>query len=210
MHTLHKAHLDATAPPAAQRKANWVSAALMLGLVLSLLLGGLLLAPLSAQAQTKAAAPAEVRQLWATPHLQGQARLRFIGLHIYDIRLWTEAPLRGGAWSQQPLVLEIEYARGLDGEKIAERSLTEMKRGSPVDDTTAARWLAEMKRLFPDVKAGDRITGVYEPAKAAVFLHNGRALGEVRDARFAQAFFGIWLAAHSSEPQMREQLMGQP
>lgn len=195
---------------AAQRRASWVSAGLMLGLMLSLLLGGLLLAPLPAQAQAKAAVPAEVRQRWATPHLQGQARLRFIGLHIYDIRLWAEAPLRGGAWAQQPLALEIEYARSLDGAKIAERSLTEMKRGGTLDDATAARWLAEMKRLFPDVKAGDRITGMYEPGKAAAFLHNGRAVGEVQDARFAQAFFGIWLAPHSSEPQMREQLLGAP
>ncbi|MFD2453747.1 chalcone isomerase family protein [Ideonella paludis] len=151
--------------------------------------GGLLLSPLSARAQDKApAAPAEVRQLWPTPHLQGQARLRFIGLHIYDIRLWLQEPLRGGAWAQQPLALEIAYARNLDGLKIAERSLTEMQRGGPIDEATSARWLAEMKRLFPNVKGGDRITGVFQPGQAAAFLHNGRPLGEVRDARFAQAF----------------------
>ncbi|MBQ0934280.1 chalcone isomerase family protein [Ideonella paludis] len=183
----------------------------MLGLMLSVMLGGLLLSPLSARAQDKApAAPAEVRQLWPTPHLQGQARLRFIGLHIYDIRLWLQEPLRGGAWAQQPLALEIAYARNLDGLKIAERSLTEMQRGGPIDEATSARWLAEMKRLFPNVKGGDRITGVFQPGQAAAFLHNGRPLGEVRDARFAQAFFGIWLAPHSSEPQMREQLLGAP
>ncbi|TDM06071.1 MAG: hypothetical protein C4K60_15545 [Ideonella sp. MAG2] len=196
---------------AALRHRRWVSAGLMLGLILSVVVGGLLLSPLNARAQDKAAtAPAEVRQLWPTPHLQGQARLRFIGLHIYDIRLWLQEPLRGSAWAQQPLALEIAYARNLDGVKIAERSLTEMKRGGPVDEATAARWLAEMKRLFPDVKAGDRITGVYQPGQTAAFLHNGRPLGEVRDTRFAQAFFGIWLAPHSSEPQMREQLLGAP
>lgn len=195
----------------ALRHRRWVSAGLMLGLMLSVMLGGLLLSSLSARAQDKAAAaPTEVRQLWPTPHLQGQARLRFIGLHIYDIRLWLQEPLRGNAWAQQPLALEIAYARNLDGVKIAERSLTEMQRGGPLDDATSARWLAEMKRIFPNVKGGDRITGVFQPGQAAVFSHNGRPLGEVRDARFAQAFFGIWLAPHSSEPQMREQLLGAP
>ncbi len=67
-----------------------------------------------------------------------------------------------------------------------------------------------MKRLFPDVHAGDRITGVHRPGEGAAFFVNGRAVGEVRDSRFAQLFFGIWLSPRTSQPSLRAALLGTP
>jgi hypothetical protein len=65
-----------------------------------------------------------------------------------------------------------------------------------------------MTRLFPDVKAGDRITGVHRPGESAAFFVNGRAVGEVREARFASLFFGIWLSPRTSQPALRAALLG--
>jgi hypothetical protein len=136
----------------------------------------------------------------------GSGRLRFMGLHVYDARLWAaDAPVDPLA---EPLALEIEYGRRLVGTLIAERSLDEMKRQGPIDEPTAARWLASMRSLFPDVAAGDRLTGVHRPREAARFFHNGRLRGEVRDGDFARRFFGIWLAPQTSEPALREALLG--
>jgi len=64
-----------------------------------------------------------------------------------------------------------------------------------------------MRALFPDVKAGDVITGVHQPAMGVVFWCNGRLLGEVRDPLFARLFFGIWLSPQTSEPQLRSALL---
>lgn len=140
----------------------------------------------------------------------GEGRLRFLGLHVYDARLWTPAPPEALASDPlaAPLALEIAYARKLVGRLIAERSLDEMRRQGPLDEATATRWLAEMTRLFPDVAGGDRITGVHRPGEAARFFHNARPLGEVRDAAFARRFFGIWLARETSEPALRDALLG--
>ena len=113
-----------------------------------------------AQANT---APPELQQSLPGARLQGQGRLRFFGLHVYDIRLWTPAGFAPERWADTPLALEIEYARTLYGQQIAERSLDEMKRQGEIAPDTGSRWLAEMARLFPDVKQGDRITGVQQP-----------------------------------------------
>jgi hypothetical protein len=72
-----------------------------------------------------------------------------------------------------------------------------------------AAWLQQMETLFPNVKAGDRITGVNQPRMGAAFWLNGRGLGEVRDPDFAKRFFGIWLAPHTSQPQLRRALLAQ-
>ena len=154
--------------------------------------------------------PGEIQTDLPSARLQGQARLRFYGLHVYDIRLWAPVLLRSDDALRSSAALEIEYARALKGQLIADRSLTEMRR---VDDFKAAdgeRWLARMQELFPDVQAGDRITVVHRPEVGARFHVNGRLVGEVRDALFARLFMGIWLSPRTSEPQLRSALLGSP
>lgn len=138
---------------------------------------------------------------------RGQARFRFLGLHVYDIRLWSAAPVTAANWQEQPLTLEIEYARNLSGDEIAKRSLKEMRRQATVTDAQAQAWLTEMQAAFPDVKAGDRISGTHEPGVAAQFFVNGQPRRRVADAQFARLFFGIWLSPQTSEPALREQLL---
>lgn len=139
---------------------------------------------------------------------RGQARFRFLGLHVYDIRLWSAMPVTAANWAQQPLTLEIEYARPLDGAEIAKRSLKEMRGQAAVSDAQARAWLAEMQAAFPDVKAGDRISGSFEPEAAAQFFVNGQPRRRIADATFARLFFGIWLSPQTSEPGLRQQLLG--
>jgi hypothetical protein len=40
------------------------------------------------------------------------------------------------------------------------------------------------------------------------FFHNGNPRGEVRDAEFTRRFFGIWLGEATSEPALRDSLLG--
>lgn len=171
------------------------------------LAGAVALHPASLHAQA-VAAPAEVSGMLSSPRLQGQGRMRFLGLLIYDARLWTLPGFDPARYEAAPLALELIYGRALDGPKIAERSLTEMQRVGEVSREQGEAWLAEMTRAFPDVKAGDRITGALLPGEAARFYVNGALRHEVRDARFAQLFFGIWLSPRTSEPSLRESLLG--
>ena len=154
-------------------------------------------------------APPEIAAELPGARLQGRGRMRFLGLPIYDIRLWATAPLAvGDDASRVPLALELEYARTLQGALIAERSLTEMRRVGSFSDAQAERWQAAMTRLFPDVGRGDRLTGVQRPGQAARFHFNGMLRGELDDADFSRLFFGIWLSPRTSEPALRLALLG--
>jgi hypothetical protein len=140
--------------------------------------------------------------------LQGQGKLTYFGLHVYDARLWAQDGFKAADFTQLPLALELEYARGLYGKLIAERSLDEMKRGADVTEAQATAWLAQMKNLFTDVNKGDRITGIQVPGVATRIFINGKLRGEVRDAEFTRLFFGIWLSSRTSEPKLRDALLG--
>ncbi len=172
------------------------------------MLAGLAL-PLAAAAQNAAPRmPPELAGELPGARLQGSGRLTFLGLHVYDARLWTGAQPVGAEWSAVPFALELQYARSLSGERIAERSLTEMRRQGEIAEAVAERWLGNMKQLFPDVTAGDRITGLNLPGTGARFFVNGSFRGEPREADFARMFFGIWLSPRTSEPALREALLG--
>ena len=161
---------------------------------------------LQALAQTPASPPPEVRTSQPQAQLQGQTTLRFLGLPIYDARLWAAPGFVLEQFAQRPLVLELQYRRALSGARIAERSIAEMRRQSGFDAAAAPGWQAQLTALFPDVAAGDRLTGAYTPDGGARFWHNGRALGAVDDPLLARLFFGIWLSPQTSEPTLRCEL----
>lgn len=152
--------------------------------------------------------PPELKTELRGARLLGEGRLRYLGLHVYDIRLWGEAGFSPSDLAGSPLALELEYQRALDGKAIAERSLKEMQALDSIDAALAERWLQQMRQIFPDVNKGDRLTGVQRPGEAARFFANGRPLGEVRDAEFTRLFFGIWLSPRTSQPRLREALLG--
>ena len=165
-------------------------------------------AQVPAQVPGQVPTPTEVVTEIPGAKLQGSGTLRFMGLRIYDARLWLGAPAVGADWSATLLALELDYARSLDGARIAERSLSEMRRQGDIAADVADRWLAAMKQLFPDVKAGDRITALNVPGLGVRFFINGRLKGDVRDTAFARYFFGIWLSPKTSEPALRDRLLG--
>ena len=163
--------------------------------------------PLSGRGSSQALPPELARALPGA-RLLGQARLRYLGFHVYDIRLWSPNPAALRSPDAVPLALELEYARALDGKAIAERSLKEMQGIAEIGAERAERWLSQMQGIFPDVKPGDRVTGVQQPGEVARFFVNGQPGGEVRDAEFTRLFFGIWLSPRTSQPRLREALLG--
>ncbi|MFY7865133.1 chalcone isomerase family protein [Roseateles sp.] len=139
---------------------------------------------------------------------QSKAQMRFFGLLIYDIRLWSREPIDAQNWSAQELALELQYARSLSGREIAKRSLSEMRRQVDISNEQGQKWLSEMEAAFPDVREGDRISGLQTPGEGVRFFVNGRLQRRIADPMFARLFFGIWLAPQSSEPGLRQQLLG--
>lgn len=137
----------------------------------------------------------------------GSGTLRFFGLRIYDATLWSP----GGVWSaDQPYALELTYARSFDGAAIARRSIEEMRAQRAYPAATLARWEQQMGALFPDVKSGDRLTGVRMPGAGATFYSGPRNLGQIDDEAFADAFFGIWLDPATRAPGLRARLLKLP
>lgn len=139
---------------------------------------------------------------------QGQATMRWFGLKIYDISLSAPPGFSAERFADSAFSLELIYARKLYGKAIAERSLDEIKKQNIGTEDQHRQWAKTMENLFPDVAANDRLIGVHTPGVGAEFFYNGKPIGRVPDAAFSNAFFSIWLSPKTSEPALRQRLIG--
>jgi hypothetical protein len=136
----------------------------------------------------------------------GEGRLRWLGFHIYDAALWTRSD---AITVKSEFALDIRYARNVAANRLVSTSVKEMRRLGFNDPAQLEKWTEQMARVFPDIRKGDRLTGVNLPGVGAEFYHNGQLVGMVPDAQFAVAFFSIWLDPRTREPELRESLIGQ-
>lgn len=142
----------------------------------------------------RADAPLEGLRRW------GSGEYRRFGFLLYEATLWA-----GDDPQRPPLALRLDYKRRIAGSAIAEASVAEMRR-FVADEARVREWGEPMRRIFPDVKAGDHLVGVHRGDEAR-FYQDGRLLGAIASPGFAAAFFAIWLDERTSAPQLRTALL---
>ena len=169
---------------------------------------GLLLAG-AAVVATAGSLPQEVASTIPDAQLGGSSRLTYLGFQVYDASLWVAPSFSVADFAQHPFALELTYLREFTGAAIAQRSVAEIRRQGPVDEERLAAWKQRMQEVFPNVRRGDRLTGVHQPGTGAVFLLNGRPLATIADEEFARRFFGIWLSPQTSDTRLRKALISQ-
>ncbi len=140
--------------------------------------------------------------------LSGRKRFTFFGFAVYDASLWVEPGFRAQDYERHGFALDLLYQRDFSNADITRRSIEEMSRLAPLAGERKQTWEGWLRTAFPDVRKGDRITGIHRPAAGAVFLTNGRLTGRIDDPEFARLFFGIWLSPDTSEPALRQALLG--
>ena len=142
-----------------------------------------------------------------TPDLMllGEGRLRVLFWEIYDASLYAT---NGVYDPEKPFALSLTYLRGFSGSEIAQRSVDEIRSQGFVDETVLASWMAQLDAIFPDVVEGDQITGISQPSEGTRFFLNGALIGTITDQNLSTRFFDIWLSEKTSEPGMRESLLG--
>ena len=199
-----RAQLDKVAKPESR-----LSRGVRIAMAFVCLAASLVHAPVNAQATNKAPA-LSATAVAGMPELKllGGGLLRVFGFQVYNVYLWT--PSGAGFDWNKPYALDLQYLRTFSAKQLAERSIDEMRGQGTGSEAVYPKWLSEMQRVFADVKEGDRLTGVVSAAKSSKFFYNGTYRGEIVDPAFADAFFGIWLSDKSSQPRVRNLLLGKP
>jgi hypothetical protein len=133
-------------------------------------------------------------------------RLTVFLFDVYDASLYT---VNGKRQVVPPYALKLAYLRDIKGEKIADQSTEEIRNQKQVDEVTLADWHSQMRNIFPNVKKGDHITGIYKSPSECAFYKNDSPIGQINNKQFCTAFFNIWFGENTSQPALRNQLIGQ-
>ena len=133
----------------------------------------------------------------------GQASIMFWDL--YEASLFAPE----GVFSQdKPFAISLKYLMDIEGRKIADHSTKEMRRLGVSDEVKLATWHSQMDNLFPNVKEGNQITGIYTSDKRSIFYKDDHKIGEIKDPEFGHNFFRIWLDQKTERPTLRLKLIG--
>lgn len=137
--------------------------------------------------------------------LVGQGRLSVLFWDIYDIKLYTDS----GRYDPDARVrLELNYLRPVKGHDIAEASIDQIADQGVTDEQVLTQWRTDLMALFPDVAVGDQLVGIHDPASGSTYYLNDNFLGTIADVQLSRRFFDIWLADTTSQPELRQQLLG--
>lgn len=135
----------------------------------------------------------------------GEGRLSYLIWDVYDARLFAPK----ASWKTAgPYALSLTYLMTLEGTAIADRSIEEMRKQGFRDEVALASWHTQMRRIFPDVEKGTTLTGIHTAQGESFFFKNGTFIASIKDPEFGKHFFGIWLSERTSEPQLRQSLLG--
>lgn len=145
------------------------------------------------------------KKYFNNPNIVGRATYSYLFWDVYDAELI--AP-KGEYSPKNQLILTLTYHRAFKGEDIVNKSIEEMDLITLKDESTISQWKSELLKIIPDVKVGDKISGIRNKAGHSIFYFNGSLVGIIQDSQFSYNFFNIWLGKNSSDKEFTSKLLG--
>ncbi len=135
----------------------------------------------------------------------GEGKLYKLLFHVYDAQVWTDAK----EWSySEPFALSLTYRMKFESKELVDRSFEEIRKQVAFDETKERIYRPQLEKVFPNVKKNDRITALYDPVIGVIFFANGHKTGTINSLEFSKQFLDIWLGSRTSEPAVRNKLIG--
>ena len=173
--------------------------------ILFLLLLG---SPAVAHASTPADAVFRAHGANLTLRGQGVLKVGYV-FTVYNARLYMEETAPTPAVLQDVAKrLEIHYLRDIRAaDLVSVGNQTLIRQESPERLASLQERLDRINSWYVDVQAGDQYTLTYVPGVGCELALNGKKLGTIEGADFAQAYFGIWLHPRTKYPAFRTALL---
>ncbi len=145
----------------------------------------------------------------AEQHFQllGSAKFSVLFWDIYQSILLTTDGQPPFSHTCQHALFEIHYLRDISKAELLENTLSQW-RHLALDEDDYIEFLPLLAGIWPDIKAGDQLS-MLSQANSTTFYLNRHRIGVIDSATFAQLFLAIWLDENTSEPKLRQQLLGE-
>ncbi|NVO56074.1 hypothetical protein HW561_09775 [Rhodobacteraceae bacterium B1Z28] len=136
------------------------------------------------------------------PKLLGSSTFRFLGLPVYDAKLYTP----GGApfsWKED-FGLQLTYRKNLAQKALVKSTLDEMARQGNLAPTQA-----QLATCFQGVSKGDSYLAISEGPNKVGFWRNGTQTCTLTNNGIKRSFMSIFLGNNTRSASFTRQLKGQ-
>ena len=145
--------------------------------------------------------------LLASPinHLRkvGEGEMQYLFWTLYSAEFYRSQET--GSSSSQ--ALKITYFKSISQQALIEATQDQWQHlGYSVSDIR--QWSQPLQAIWPNVEPGDELTFISDDTGYGQFYFEDQAIGTVQDPTFSQAFLDIWLSERTTEPELRQQLLG--
>ena len=138
----------------------------------------------------------------------GRGELTWLGFSVYHASLWTKTGNFKNINDSVPIALSITYLRNIDSVDLAEKTVQEWGHLGIFEEDERETWGERLQVIWPDVEPGDSIVTLVTEDKTTKFYHNDSLITVLSDPGFGVALLSIWLDPNTSEPDLREKLIG--
>jgi len=135
----------------------------------------------------------------------GKAEMRWLMFPLYQVALKTS----DGRYQENryPQVLDILYRRDISKQDLLAATDDQWSRlGVPTEKRQ--QWIQQLDVIWPSIKRGDRLSFEVGADLKNYFNYNGKRLGGINDDSFGRSFLAIWLSDRTSQPNIRQLLIG--
>ena len=145
----------------------------------------------------------------------GSARFSFLVWDVYDSRLFTLS----GKYSttiepyttkiNNPILFEITYLRDITNNDLINNTVEQWEHLSITKNTYQA-YIPQLEALWPNIKTGDILSLLIDNERSH-FYYNNKLLGDIANSgevSFGELFLNIWLSPQTSQPELRQKLLG--
>jgi len=138
--------------------------------------------------------------------LLGQATFSVLFWDIYNSKLLTTDGEQPFSSACQSSLFEIHYLRDISRKELLENTVAQW-RHLALEENVYKAYVPVLASIWPDLKAGDRLSMLNQHGITDFYL-NSKKIGEIKSLDFAKTFLRIWLDENTSEPKLRQQLLG--
>jgi hypothetical protein len=135
----------------------------------------------------------------------GEADLDILWFDVYLAKLYSV----DGTYDPThfPIKLTIQYHRDISAAELIDATI-EQWQANGLTESQINHLKPHLALSWPDVNNNDTLSFIIHNDKQAEFLFNDKPFYQLEDAEFSAAFIGIWLSETTTEPELRQQLIG--
>lgn len=138
--------------------------------------------------------------------LLGKAKFSVLFWDIYESSLLTSDGQPPFSHLCQHALFEIDYLRDISKKELLDNTISQWRHLS-LNEDEYVDFLPLLENIWLDINEGDRLSMLSQRDKTIFYL-NRKNIGEIQSLTFAKTFLGIWLDKNTSEPKLRQQLLG--